>query len=139
VASASKISFLPTRISIPDLTIDLPVIPARIKDGHWPTTPVGVSYLTTSARPGEPGNSIFYGHNWPRLLGRLKKVQPGQIILLSTSSNSAALKFQVDRVQTVSPSDISVLASTSYPQLTLYTCTGFSDSQRLVVIAYPRK
>lgn len=134
----SKITLLPSRILIPDLNIDLPVVPTKITNGHWTTTPNGVSYLTTSARPGELGNSIFYGHNWPRLLGRLKEIQSGQLIIISTSHNRPSQIFRVAMVQTVSPSDTSLLAPTSNSQLTLYTCTGFSDFQRLVVIAYPQ-
>ena len=136
--TVSKITFLPTRIQIPDLQIDLPVIPAQIVNGHWQTTSSGVSYLTTSARPGQPGNSIFYGHNWPRLLGGLKKIKPGSVIIINTSADHFPVLFRVIDVKTVSPTDVSILASTTRSQLTLYTCTGFSDSLRLVVIAYPQ-
>jgi LPXTG-site transpeptidase (sortase) family protein len=114
------------------------VIPAQIVNGHWQTTPSGVSYLTISARPGQSGNSIFYGHNWPRLLGGLKKIKPGSVIVVYTSADHFPVVFRVAQVKTVSPNDVSILASTDRPQLTLYTCIGFSDSQRLVVIAYPQ-
>ena len=131
-------SFWPARIQIPDLQIDLPVEPAEIKNGQWQVTSRGVSYLVSSPPPGQPGNSIFYGHNWPRLLGRLKNIRVGQSIILEASSGSQ-LKFTVARIQIVPPSDTSVLLPTIEPQLTLYTCIGFSDSKRLVVTALPQE
>jgi LPXTG-site transpeptidase (sortase) family protein len=133
--TGSKIYFLPTQIVIPDLKINLPVIPTQIIDTHWTTTPNGVSYLSASARPGDIGNGIYYGHNWPRLLGNLYKIKVGQTISVYTS-NGKTFNYTVITVKRVSPTDISVLNNTRFRGLTIYTCAGFADTQRLVVTAY---
>jgi len=135
VKIASVNPFFPENITIPDLNISLPVIPAKIQNGKWPTTGEGVSYLSDSQRPGEIGNSIFYGHNWPRLLGNLSKIKPGQKIILG--SKTATKIYYVTETKIVTPQDISILADTSIPRLTIYTCYGFADSKRFVAIASP--
>jgi LPXTG-site transpeptidase (sortase) family protein len=135
VKNESTTSLLPTQIVIPDLKINLPVVPTKITNSHWPITSDGVSYLSASARPGNIGNSIYYGHNWPRLLGNLYKIKIGHIIKIYTSGGTN-ITYIVDEIKRVSPSDTSVLTNTSLRRLTLYTCTGLADSQRLVVIAH---
>jgi LPXTG-site transpeptidase (sortase) family protein len=130
----SKFTVLPIRLVIADLNIDLPVIPSQIINGAWMTTPAGVSYLTASARPGQPGNSIFYGHNWPVILGNLLQAKVGQDILVYNSDGSQKL-FKIQLIKEVKPDDTSILLSTFKPVLTIYTCSGFLDSRRFVVVA----
>ncbi len=131
-------SALPTKISLPDLEINLPVIAVEIKNNRWPDTLSGVSYLSSSAIPGEVGNSIFYGHDFPRLLGSLYKAKPGQSILVDVSGG-ARYKYVVEKIINISPNDVSILLPSDQKQLTLYTCTGFLDTRRLAVIAYLQK
>jgi LPXTG-site transpeptidase (sortase) family protein len=133
-ARTSKFELFPDRIIISEIGIDLPVIPSQIKDGVWQTTPRGISYLISSANPGEIGNSIFYGHKWPNLLGNLKNIKPGNKIMVLSKNQTRT--FWISQVLIVSPKDIQVLNSGSNAQLTLYTCYGFADLKRLVVVAY---
>jgi LPXTG-site transpeptidase (sortase) family protein len=132
-ASAQTYS-LPVRITIPGLNLSLAVIPSQIIDNHWQTTGDGVSFLSASSRPGDSGNSIFYGHNWPRLLGNLYKLKTGQTIDILTSDGTT-FTYLITEIKRVSPTDTSVLANTPLKQLTLYTCAGFGDTQRLVIKA----
>lgn len=127
----------PTLLQMPDLDIQLPVIPAYIQDGKWQATSKGVSYLAASAFPGETGNSILYGHNWPNLLGRLTKAVPGQEFSI-IFSNGQARRFVIDYTQIVTPDQTHILQPTSDKRLTLYTCTGFLDRYRFVVTAVPQ-
>src|SRR5690242_12266251 len=60
---------LPVRISIPSLTIDLPIFPSVIKNSVWQTTNDGASYLVASPIPGTIGNSIIYAHDFASLFG----------------------------------------------------------------------
>jgi LPXTG-site transpeptidase (sortase) family protein len=124
------------RLSLPDLNIDLPVFPAKITGTRWEYTAQGVSHLSTTPWPGENGNAVFYGHNWPNLLGRLKNVERGQKIHIVTA-NHLTLTYQVSRVDIVSANNIQIIQPTPNNQLTLFTCTGFLDQKRLVVVATP--
>lgn len=124
----------PISISLPDLNIDLPIIEAEIKNNSWPTTDKGVSYLITSTEPGQVGNSIFYGHNWENILGRLSKVKPGQNIIVNLE-NGKNLTFKIDTVSIVSPNQTNVLDESADKRITVYTCTGFLDTKRLVAVA----
>lgn len=125
----------PVRLSIPSLKIDLPVTSSDIVNGNWTVTTSGVSHLSQSVSPGLPGNSIFYGHNWQSLLGSLHKIQLQDQIIVSDSTGRS-LVFKVSKITKVDPTDVSILDSTTEPTLTLYTCTDFMDTKRLVVIGH---
>lgn len=124
----------PIRVIIPSLNIDNGIYAARINSGKWEVTNKGVSYLVSSVIPGNRGNSILYGHNWPSLLGNLPKIKPGQEIeiILSNGDNK---KFVVKYTSVVSFDKSYILTPSSDIRLTIYTCTGFLDSKRFVATA----
>ena len=122
------------QIDIPSARIILPIYPATITDNRWEITKSGVSYLSTSPKPGARGNSVLYGHNWPRLLGRLTLVKPGDAVLIK-GEDGKVVRFIVTYVFTVRPDQTEIFADTSDSRITIYTCTGFLDSKRLVVTA----
>ena len=124
----------PILLKIPELDIELPVIPAEIKKNKWGTTTIGVSWLIASSIPGEKGNSIFYGHNWNRLLGNLENVKTGYTVEI-LYKNSVKRYFKIKNIEIVNPDQVEVLNNTQQPRLTVYTCTGFMDQKRLVVTA----
>lgn len=124
----------PTGIKIESAQISLPVIKSEIRNNKWDATIEGVSYLKSSPLPGAQGNSILYGHNWASLLGNLKKVKPGDQIEISYSDQSSK-KFLVEYLVEVKPDDTSILNNSSDSRITLYTCSGFLDSKRFVVVA----
>lgn len=123
----------PVRLLIPALKIDLPVAEAGIVDEVWTVNSVGVSHLAQSVSPGLPGNSIFYGHNWMRLLGNLRRIKLNDEIVV-VNAEGRSLTFRVSQISQVDPDDVSILNSTSEATLTLYTCSGFMDAKRLVVV-----
>ncbi len=124
----------PKYLIIKELGINLEVVPANVKNDRWETTYNGVSFLASSPIPGTVGNSIMYGHNWTSLLGNLKQAKPGQIIEVIDDAGRVT-RFEVHFVQIVGPDEKSILDQTTDTRLTLYTCTGFLDSKRLVVTA----
>lgn len=128
----------PLTISIPSANITLPIYPARIVNNRWEDTKDGVSYLASSPLPGARGNSILYGHNWTTLLGNLTKVKPGDTITIAFTSGTTK-QFIVKFVSVVTPDETHILDQTNDERLTLYTCTGFLDSKRLVVTAIIRR
>lgn len=124
----------PIRISLPDISIDLPIVRSTIHDQKWETSSQGVSYLDLSPIPGQKGNSILYGHNWTNLLGPLVHAKPGQRIYISYADGSVST-FKIQATALVSPQDTSILAPSNDIRVTIYTCAGFMDSQRFVVTA----
>lgn len=127
----------PKIIEIKSLNLRLPLLPAKIKDGKWETTTLGVSYLIDAPLPGETGNSILYGHNYPNLLRKLNQVKIKDTIYI-IYANGQKKAFIVKLITTVTPLQIQVLKNTKDKRITLYTCTGFLDSKRLVVVAISR-
>lgn len=127
---------LPTLIEIPSIKINLPVIPALVHDKSWETTNSGVSYLKTTPLPGQNGNSVMYGHNWKSILADLPQVKPGQMIII-TMNNGEKKEFKVEYTAIVEPSQTYIIDNTKDSRITIYTCVGFLDSKRFVVVALP--
>ncbi len=124
----------PTRMIIEGQSIDLAIVPSEIKNGAWQVTNKGVSYWNESPVPGEVGNSVFYGHNWTSLLGRLVRVKPGDTIRV-VYEDGTAKDFNITVTQVVTPDQIGILAPSKDKRITIYTCTGFLDSKRFVAVA----
>jgi len=124
----------PIRVVISDVGIDLPLLQAKIENNIWETTHNGASYLSESTYPGDTGNSVIYGHNWANLFGNLTHVKPGHVVEIVYADNSKK-KFVVEYTSTVLPSESSILNNSKDKRITLYTCVGFLDSKRFVVVA----
>ncbi len=124
----------PTRLIIPAVTIDLPIVSAEIRNSLWDTTNNGASYLTSSPIPGEKGNSIIYGHNWASLFGPLMYIKPGEKVQIIYADGTRKT-FTIEYTSTVSANEGSILNQTTDKRITLYTCAGWFDSKRFVVVA----
>lgn len=133
-ARASQTGLMPTSVEIEDLALALPIIGYEMTGKIWPLSDRGVVYLTNTPVPGESGNSVLYGHNWPNILGRLTRIKPGATIDVGFS-NGMRKRFVVMYTQEVTPDQTHILAPTDDSRITLYTCTGFFDQKRFVVTA----
>ena len=129
-----NISNPPVRITIKKVGIDLPIYPAKTNNGKLETTTKGASYVPASPLPGEVGNSIIYAHDWVSLFGPLLEVHPGDKIEVEYADKTKK-HFIVQSTSVVPYSTSSSLSPTSDKRITLYTCTGFFDSKRFVVVA----
>lgn len=125
----------PTHIEIP-WYIDVAIDPHTYSAGEWTVSENHASYLTDSAIPGEPGNIIIYGHNKREIMGNLRALKGHEQITLTLSDGSKK-QYQVESIKQVSPTQTDLLTQTDSEVLTLYTCSGFLDSQRFVVRAKP--
>lgn len=76
----------------------------------------------------------MYGHNWASILGNLDKTKIGQEIEVDFANNTTKY-FTITGILVVNPSNTSVLLPSTDNRLTLYTCTGFFDTKRLVITA----
>lgn len=130
----SNYNIYPVRIRIPSLNVDLPIVQSTIENNEWATTKDGISYLASSPIPGKKGNSVLYGHNWNNLLGNLKNVKTGEKIEIEYNNKTIKV-FSINTMGVVTPDQTHVLSPSNDVRITLYTCTGFLDSKRLVVTA----
>lgn len=124
----------PLTLEVPEAAISLPVFPATVTGTTWQTTERGVSYLKSTPLPGQKGNAVLYGHNWPNLLGPLHTVKVGDRIHV-TYPDRRTVDFIVTHITVVTSEQIKILDNSDDIRLTLYTCTGFLDSKRLVITA----
>lgn len=96
----------------------------------------GPGHLEHTALPGDSGNVVIAGHRdsffWP-----LRNIQLGDEILIDTPEGR--FRYRVASVRVVNPREVSVLAATDEPVLTLITCYPFwvfgNAPDRLVVRA----
>ncbi|HLJ69030.1 MAG TPA: sortase [Chloroflexota bacterium] len=124
------------RIAIPRIAVDAPVVQTRPVAGVWNVADWAVGHLATSPNPGLPGNGAYAAHDDIKgeIFKRLDELVPGDSILLYTAH--LRYRYRVVSLQTVSPSDVSVLGPTRAPTITLVTCTPYwVDSSRLIVQA----
>jgi LPXTG-site transpeptidase (sortase) family protein len=133
---ADELVDIPIEFKIHDLNISLPIIPVRIENGIWPVSNEAVTFLETSAYPTEQSNMVLYGHNRANLLKGLHQISIGDEMVVITQSGREH-KYRVELIAVVEPSDVSLVLPTETEILTVYTCTGWFDSKRLVVQAVP--
>lgn len=125
----------PTHIFI-QWRVDTPIAEGVIQDGKWTVHEKEATFLASSARPGEKGNSILYGHNKREILGNIRVLVPGEKILITTS-DGAEHWYAVEKTQQVAADNLEWLQPTEDEVLTIYTCAGFLDRERFVVRAVP--
>lgn len=137
-----------TRLVIPALGVDAPVLPAPIVGDTWQVDHLEqqIGHLERTAGPGEStGNMVLAGHVTLAPDGR-----PGPFINLSTlvagdtliiQHHRQAFTYRIDHLSTVKPTDVSVTLPTAEARLTLITCLNYDRAagkyaDRLVVVAY---
>lgn len=124
----------PVRIYIPKIGKTLDVLPGEVVGNRWTVAENGVSFLMTSATPGNVGNSVMYGHNRRQVLGDLQKVVSGDVVEI-TMDNGAVYKYGIFETKVIKPTEVEILDNFSDARLTIYTCSGFLDQARFVVVA----
>lgn len=125
----------PTHLTIPWF-VDVDIDPQVFVSGKWSVSQNHASYLVSSALPGNPGNIILYGHNKRTIMGNIRVLKGYEKITLTLADGSTRT-YQIESMKQVSPTQTDLLSPTDTETLTLYTCSGFMDSQRFVVRAKP--
>lgn len=126
---------IPKQIIIPSVSIDLKVAPAKLIRGYWETSSTFASFGEGSAPPGTGSNTVVFAHAREGLFLPLKDVNIGDTIYLLTPSRH--FSYTVDTITEVNPHDVHTIRPTEDERLTLFTCSGFLDSKRLIVVAKP--
>lgn len=119
----------PVRLTIQSAGIDVPVKKAE----NYQFSDHEAIFINTSQAIGT-GNSVIYAHNWHSLFGKLGKAKVGETITVFLT-DGRQYQYQVTQIHTVSPQTLAILKPTTDSRLTLFTCTGFLDKDRLVVVA----
>lgn len=125
---------LPVKVIIPKLGKELTITPARVINDQWEIAEDGASYLLGSGIPGKEGNVVIYGHNKKHLFGPIRWLEKEELIKITTLQGEE-FTYKITETKTVSPDEVEVLAPTKEAILTLYTCTGFLDRERFVIVA----
>jgi LPXTG-site transpeptidase (sortase) family protein len=116
--------------------LDVSVERSVFENGRWTISTRVASHLLQSARPGEGGNIIIYGHNEADIFGALRRVKGGEKISIMTDDGKEHF-YKVTEVHEVLPSQVEFLEATDHEVLTLYTCSGIFDKNRYIVRAEP--
>lgn len=132
-----NLSASPTHIFIEN-QINVNVESFHLAEGkEWVVSDTQATYLADSARPGQAGNIILYGHNKRSIFGNLRNLKGGEEIVLTTE-DGVEHRYKVILIKEVSPSNTTFLLPTRQETLTVYTCTGFFDTRRFIVRAVPQ-
>ena len=124
----------PVRIVIPSLEIDLPVKTANIVNGYWEVFSDSAGFGQGSAYPEDnQGNQVIFAHARKGLFLPLRDIKQGAEVMVFTSDKWYS--YKVEEIKEVLPSQTEVIAPTDDSVLTLYTCSGYADSKRLIVKA----
>lgn len=124
----------PTIIYIPRIKKVLNISDGTYSQNRWKISTTGVSYLTSSVVPGAKGNSVLYGHNLKNILGDLPNLRKEDTIYVVLSNGEFA-KYRVEEAKKIKAQQTEILNVSNDYRLTIFTCTGFLDTARFVVIA----
>jgi LPXTG-site transpeptidase (sortase) family protein len=129
----NMVSGMPTKVQIPSLGIDLPVIPGYYdaKTGEWTLTTNKVQFATPTAQPNNiGGNTFLYGHARTNIFGSLPKIKAGAQAIVQTD-NGHTFYYRLSSTRVVSPADSdSIFKYQGKPILTLQTCVGLLYQNR---------
>jgi LPXTG-site transpeptidase (sortase) family protein len=138
VIPVKKTHAIPTQLIIPRIFLDLLIEETAINNGAWQVAQNGASHLTISARPGEDGPIIMYGHNTTERLGPIRWLSKGDIIEIKTADDKK-YPYKISETIKVSPNKMDIFTNQNKEVLIIYTCDGFADLERFVVIAKPQR
>jgi LPXTG-site transpeptidase (sortase) family protein len=122
----------PVLLSIPTQKINVNVDEGGIVQGEWVLSRSNALYLPSSGKLGEGYNTIIYAHNTPLLFGNLANLKKSDKIIVKDKAGKS-YAYKIVSVEQVDPKNLKALYSTQKNVLTLFTCSGWADTQRTVV------
>lgn len=132
--SVERKGTLPVYIRSYPVGIDIGVKEASIEKGVWQVFPSSVSHLNSSGRIGEGKNIVIYGHNKDDVFGPIRYLKEGSEIELKDEKGEKYI-YKVVKTDTVKADNLEYVTLKNEEVLTLYTCIGFFDSERFIVVA----
>lgn len=134
---------LATRLAIPALNLDAPVVLAPIENQTWKVDHLGqaIGHLEGTAPPGSNSNLVLAGHvtlaaGVPGPFIELGRLAPGDLVVVYKEGRE--FQYVVNDQQTVDRTAVEVTYPTDTGQITLITCQNWNNitgryDQRLVV------
>lgn len=125
-----------TRLAIPRLGIDTPVIALGIADGRWQVPAYAAGSLSGGAWPGSRGNVVITGHDDRdgSVFRRLSDLRAGDVV--QVYAGRQVYRYTVTALRVVAATQTSVLRPTRSAALTLITCFPYLiDTERVVAHA----
>jgi LPXTG-site transpeptidase (sortase) family protein len=135
-----------TRLLIPRLNLDIPVVVAPVVGESWQVDHLqqAAGHLAGTAAPGANSNAVLAGHvslldGSPGPFAQLNQLAPTDELWLVQGQQR--FRYVVDRRQVVEPAAIEVTYPTETARITLITCDGWNDADgryvnRLVVAGF---
>ena len=117
--------------------VTLDVTEVGINDGVWQISETTANHLNQSANPGEGGNIVIYGHNSSEVFGPLRWMSKGEEIEVANHEGVVSV-YVIDQIIETNPEDIQWILPKDKETLTVYTCSGFLNSKRHIVVAFPK-
>lgn len=122
-----------TRVVIPSLAVDAPVVLLPLREGTWDVDHLTqeVGHLQGTASPGENSNVALAGHITLAQGGYgpfkdLAQLKAGDEVLVYAGASS--FRYVVERVDVVDPSSVEITYPSNRPLLTLITCANWDDA-----------
>ena len=125
----------PLRIVVPTRKVDLSIVEARVVNGYWELSETTASHGVGSANPGQNGNIVVFAHARNELFGPLREIKKDEVVYILTKDRW--FRYRVEETKLVDPKEVEHIKPADTEQLTLFTCSGFLDTKRLIVHAKP--
>ena len=125
---------LPVRILSAKAGIDAPVTIGGYENGKWILSKSNALFLPTSKMLGEGGNTILYAHKKKGLFATLKDLSVNDTITIY-DLNGKTYTYEVYEKENIKPTQMEKIETNKTNTLTLFTCDGWFDEDRLVVKA----
>ncbi len=129
-----KVKFIPKRIIIDKVGIDLPVVSVPLKGGTWQVNTGVANYAEgTNLVSIESGNVGLFAHDRKKGFADIKNLKVGDTISIYGTLHKAT--YSVEYSSVTVPDKVDVFYSTAEPTLTLVTCDGSFSQKRFIVRA----
>lgn len=140
--SSSPISSTPT-LTIPSINVSTPIIfePSIAEANVQKALESGVVHYGNTAKPGEVGNSVLFGHSsndWDKpgsykfIFVLLEKLAVGDTYTIDYEG--VRYEYQIYERKIILATDVGVVAPTSEPTSTLITCWPTGTSQKRLIV-----
>jgi LPXTG-site transpeptidase (sortase) family protein len=124
----------PIQLKISRLGIDISVISGGFKDNDWILSNYDALYLPSAGQINEGYNTIIYAHNWEGLFANLYQASIGDKVTIRDQFG-VEYSYEVYAVEYVFDTDVNSLQTDKKDVLTLFTCNGWFDNERIIVRA----